>query len=196
MISIKYNFEFGTYGQSIQTIVCISIMFFYITIPLYAYYRSMKEFQNLKSKDLRQKFGAFYKGKAIGKGKHVLIQPVIFLARRLFLVYLVVAGTDELVFQMMMLMGLSLISTLVVYKTEAFELVGERRLSTFSELVILEITYCFFSFDLLDVEANFEVGYFPIVVMGLYIVGFLIIIMVGSIRAIRIGIKLCCAKRY
>ena len=121
MISIKYNFEFGTYGQSIQTIVCISIMFFYITIPLYAYYRSMKEFQNLKSKDLKHKFGAFYKGRAIRKGRKVLTHPMIFLARRLFLVYLIVAGTDELIYQMMMLMGSTLISALLVYKTEAFE---------------------------------------------------------------------------
>ena len=96
-------------------------MFFYITIPLYAYYRSMKEFQNLKSKDLKHKFGAFYKGRAIQKGRKVLTHPMIFLARRLFLVYLIVAGTDELIYQMMMLMGSTLISALLVYKTEAFE---------------------------------------------------------------------------
>ena len=92
-------------------------MTLYIVLPLFAYYRSMIDFDLVLSRDMRHQFGAFYEGKAIKKGRKVLIHPVVFLARRLFLVYLVVAGTDEFIYQMMMLMASTIFSAIVVYLT-------------------------------------------------------------------------------
>lgn len=127
----------------------------YITLPLYVYCKTMRKFEELAGKEMVQSVGAFYEGKAIKRGRKVLFHPVSFLLRRLILVYLVVGGTDELIYQMMILMGSSICSAIIVYQTDAFQLPQERRLSTFSEFVILFLSYCFFSFDLLDVESNF-----------------------------------------
>ena len=133
---------------------------------------------------------------AIKKGKKVLFYPLIFFVRRIVLVYLVVAGTKELIYQMMILMGSTIISACVVHSSETFESSGERRLTAFSEIIILLVTYSFFSFDLLDVEANFEVGYFPIGVMGLFLLISLLIMIIGGFRATKLKIRICCAKRY
>ena len=47
---------------------------------------------------MKYQFGAFYEGQAIKRGRKVLLYPIIFLARRLFLVYLVVAGTKVFIY--------------------------------------------------------------------------------------------------
>ena len=58
----------------------------------------MKEFENLQKKEIKQRLGAFYEGKALKRGKKVLFHPVSFLLRRVILVCLVVAGTKELIY--------------------------------------------------------------------------------------------------
>ena len=65
MISLKYNLVFEPWGQSMQSIACVSIIFLYVALPLFAYFKSMKEFKNLQNKELKQKLGAFYEGKAL-----------------------------------------------------------------------------------------------------------------------------------
>ena len=109
--------------------------------------------------------------------------------------YLVVIGTQELIYQMMILMGLTMLSAVLIYKTEAFVSPSERRLSIFSEFVILQICYCFFCFDLMEVEANYEIGYIPIAYMGVYLLICLVIIISGTFMTIRRKFQLCCARR-
>ena len=125
----------------------------------------------------------------------MLFHPISFLLRRLVLVYLVVAGTEHLVYQMMILMGSTIVSAIIVYRTEAFQLPLDRRLSTFSELVTLLVSYCFFSFDLLDVDSNFLVGYVPIGFMAVFLLASILIILFSSIRKLKMKVKLCCTKR-
>ena len=96
---------------------------------------------------------------------------------------------------MMILMSLTLLSAVLIYQTEAFISPSERRLSTFSEFVILQICYCFLCFDLMGAEENFEVGIIPITYMGAYLLICLIIMIFGAFITIRRKIKLCCARR-
>ena len=58
----------------------------------------MKEFEVLHRKEAKKRFGAFYEDRAIKRGRKVLLHPFGFLLRRIVLVYLVVAGPEELVF--------------------------------------------------------------------------------------------------
>ena len=68
-------------------------------------------------------------------------------------------------------------------------------MDTLNELVILQVAYCFLSFDLLDVERNFAAGYSPVVLTGVYLVIALLLIIIDSIRGVRRKIKVWFAKR-
>lgn len=193
MISFKYNFEFSSGGQSLQTVVCLATMLLYIVLPLFALFKTMQDFDQITSREMKHQFGAFYEGKAIKRGKKVLLHPVLFLARRLFLVVLVVAGTKVFIYQMTMLMASTIAAAIVVFLTEAFDLQQDKHLNTFAEFCILTISYCFFCFDLIDVEQNNEVGYFPIAFTGLYICVCLLLIIAQSIGVLILRCKKRCA---
>ena len=115
----------------------------------------MKEFQVLHRKEAKKIFGAFYQGRALKCGRKVLLHPLSFLLRRTILVYLVIAGPEELVYSMMIFMSSTLLSELILYQTEALQSISKRHLSTLNELVTLLVSYSFLTFDILEVEANF-----------------------------------------
>ena len=155
MISIKYNFEFESRGQTVQTIFAVSTMTTYLAVSLYAYYRSMKDFKSLSDREMKQQIGAFYEGIDVKRGKKVLLQPLSFYMRRIALAYLVVSGFDELIYQVMIFIGTTILSESLLYKTEAILSISLRRLNTFSELIILQVCYYVFCFAILDLESNF-----------------------------------------
>ena len=166
-----------------------------MAIPLYAYYSSIREFESLDNKEMKQRFGAFYQGKAIRRGKKVLVYPLIFITRRLVLIYLVVAGPEELIYQMIILVTSSFLSELMLYITEALGSVSRMHASTLHELVILQVAYCLLSFDFLDAEASFDAGYFPIAITGAYLVISLLFILFISLQTARFKLKILFTKR-
>ena len=93
-------------------------------------------------------------------------------------------------------MGSSLFSVVILYTTEAYRSHSERKMSVLNEFSVLSVTYCFLCFDVLDVEANFWVGYVAIGAVGLYILVCLVIIIVLAFKAIRRKLQTYCAKRY
>ena len=119
-----------------------------------------------------------------------------YLTRRLVLVVLVVSGSEiDLVIQMMIVMASSILSVVVAYWTNAHLIASRRRLGVFNEMVILNISYSFLIFNMIDVETNFSVGYVPIAGIGIYILVSLIVIIVQTYRALRNKCVKCCAKR-
>ena len=109
-----------------------------------------------------------------------------YLTRRLVLVVLVVSGSEiDLVIQMMIVMASSILSVVVAYWTNAHLIASRRRLGVFNEMVILNISYSFLIFNMIDVETNFSVGYVPIAGIGIYILVSLIVIIVQTYRALR-----------
>ena len=58
----------------------------------------MNEFKDLHTKEAKKSFGAFYEGRDIKRGRKVLFHPLSFLLRRIVLIYLVVAGPEEMVY--------------------------------------------------------------------------------------------------
>ena len=58
----------------------------------------VKKFADVEKSYLKVRFGAFYDGLKIENGRKVLLQPAFFLARRLSIGWLVIYGTDELIY--------------------------------------------------------------------------------------------------
>ena len=119
-----------------------------------------------------------------------------FIARRLALVYFVVYGPKDSVFQMMILIGLAILSEVLVYQTKALESIAQRRMGTFNELFMMQVCYNFICFNIVDVETNFAIGYASIAIVGLYILFCLLVILYGSFTAGKLRVRKCCARRY
>ena len=109
MITIKYNFEFAPWGQTVQTVSTITTISIYTALPLLAFYKTMRHFKDLKSRGMKQAFGTLYQSLDISQGRRVLLHPLSFLIRRLVLAYLVVAGTKVLIYQIMILVWSAII---------------------------------------------------------------------------------------
>ena len=92
-------------------------------------------------------------------------------------------------------MASSILSVVVAYWTNAHLIPSRRRLGVFNELVILNISYSFLIFNMIDVETNFSVGYVPIAGIGFYIFVSLLVIIARTYLALRIKCVKCCAKR-
>ena len=144
---------------------------------------------------MKLRLGAFYEGKAIWRGRKVLVYPLVFIARRLVLIYLVVDGPDELIYQMIILISSSFLYEWVLYHTEALESRSMMHASTLNELVILQVAYCFLSFDVLEVEGNFEAGFAPIIITGCFVTISLLFIVYKSLLAARLKLLKYCTKR-
>ena len=125
-----------------------------------------------------------------------MLQPLSFYMRRIVLAYLVVAGFDELIYQVMMFIGSTILSESLLYETEAILSISSRRLNTFSEVIVLQVCYNVLSFAMLDLEANFEVGYVSIIAIGFYMLVCLSIIIFGSLLNIKKKVRIFFAKRY
>ena len=106
----------------------------------------MKEFDSLSDKEMKQQLGAFYEGIDTKRSRKVLLQPLSFYFRRLVLAYLVVAGVEKLIYQITILIWSIILSESLLYRIEAILSVSLRRLSTFGELMILQICYYFLCF--------------------------------------------------
>ena len=65
--------------------------------------------------------------------------------------------------------------------TEAIKTSSERRLMFIGDFTILLVSYCFFTFNILEVETNFMIGYVPIGMIGIYICEFIILGLQGRI---------------
>ena len=58
----------------------------------------LRNFRQVDTKEVKDRYGSFYDGLATENGKKVLVQPMYFLARRLYLSYLVIFGTAVFIY--------------------------------------------------------------------------------------------------
>ena len=65
------------------------VVLIYVVLPLYAYIKTMIRFEYLADKKMLESFGAFYEGRNLKRGRKVLLSPLMFLLRRLGLIFLV-----------------------------------------------------------------------------------------------------------
>ena len=62
--------------------------------------------------------------------------------------------------------------------------------------MVLHVSYYFLSFNMIDVETNFAVGYILIAAIGSYMLVYLVVIIFRSFLAIKLKLKKFCARRY
>ena len=63
------------------------------------------------------------------------------------------------------------------------------------DITILLVSYCFMTFNILDVETNFMIGYAPVALTGLYILICLVVIVSGTTSIMRLRSRKYFMKR-
>ena len=98
LLSIKYNFSFQSLGMKFQSISVLVACFVYLTLPVVILVGVLQNYRLIDTKQIKERYGSFYEGLATKNGKKVLIQPMYFLAMRLYLSYLVIFSTSIFVY--------------------------------------------------------------------------------------------------
>ena len=68
-------------------------------------------------------------------------------------------------------------------------------MNVFGDFILLQICYFFYIFNMVEVEVNFAIGYFPIALVGFYILTCLIIVIASTVKFMRTRMRVCCAKK-
>ena len=118
-----------------------------------------------------------------------------FLARRLYLPYLVVFGTEVFVYQMAQIMLSCAIAAILPYVIDSLEEARERRTNSMSEILTLFTCYAFTTFNIISVDDNFQVGYLVVGVLSAYMLIVILVVIWGTIKSICVSIRKYCLRR-
>lgn len=184
LIQINSSIKIESWGQKVHYYLCISILAVYIMMPLVFFAKVLCNFKDNHKKEMKATYGALYRGKAIKRGRKVLLQPISYFLRRLLVVYLV-QNVKYRFCQITLTILLTLVTANVTNQTKAFERRVDSRRSNFAELAVLLNCYCFLNFDILTAEQNFNLGYVSIGVLCLYIGLNLLLLVTGTITLIK-----------
>ena len=149
-ITLKYSLDFDVLGSQIHNTACLVTMTLYFFLHAYTFYITFTKFKMIRDKELMEKFGHFYDGIDTKQGKKVLLQPMTFLLRRLFMVYLIVYGTKTFTYQMILVMASTMYTLIIMFVTNSFKKPGERYLKIFGDAAILQMCYNFFCFAMVE----------------------------------------------
>ena len=89
----------------------------YILIPTFTLAKLLINFEQVRDRDFSAKFGAFYDGLSLKNGKKVLLEPVAFLARRIFLAFLIIYSTKTFIWQILPLLASNLAVMIITFTT-------------------------------------------------------------------------------
>ena len=68
-------------------------------------------------------------------------------------------------------------------------------MNVLGDFIMLQICYFFYIFNMLNVDRNFAIGYFPIGLMGLYIFTCLSKIILGTVIYLRVRTRIYYVKK-
>ena len=154
----------------------------YLVIPIICVILIIKNFYSIGKPEMRDRFGAFYEGLKVEKGRKILIDPVFYLLRRIGMAWLILQDTiTPLMIQLMVVFAMSFVTMITSNILEAHEDKSRVRFMNLTEMVFLSTAYMFIIFNMVSVEDNFTIGYVPIVTFGVYIFYVLTSVFIGII---------------
>ena len=99
MIQFKYDFKFDSWGGAFQTISALCYSAFYLFLPTSILIFCLARFEHLEKINNKGRIGDFYDGLDLSKGRIVLLYNVVFYLRRLYIPWMIVYGSRNIVFQ-------------------------------------------------------------------------------------------------
>jgi len=92
-IKLKYHLKFDSFGEKVESWMTIVSMAGYLLIPAIAIIQLLRNFDLAEEKGFKNRFGALYEGLDTRKGRQILLEPIVFIARRIFVAWIVIYGT-------------------------------------------------------------------------------------------------------
>ena len=117
------------------------------------------------------------------------MNPLIFLARRLWLACLIAYGEKTLIKQLAQVFVMTGIVALTDYQFDTYSDKSMRRAQTINETVLLMVSYSFLIFNMMTVEHSFSIGFVSIGITGLYMVSGLIISLFKTLGGVKASLR-------
>ena len=139
-------------------------------MPLWIIHFYLKNFENLEDEKFEEKYGAVYEGLKPDH-KSWIVYPVYFIVRRVLFMIISLLLYNFVMFQIILLILLTLCSACYILHIRPFEEELVNNLEVMNEtftLMLLSVMFCFT--DLIDdVELQYTIGYIFIIYMCLCI---------------------------
>jgi len=84
LINLAY-FEFGDYGSVISGLFTILFTFLVMAFPIWVIILMIRNWDQLSGEEMRGRYGSLYEDFDLEVGRSVIIVPVLFMVRRIFL---------------------------------------------------------------------------------------------------------------
>ena len=122
--------------------------------------------------------------------------PIYFLARRLYLSYLVIVfGKTVFVYQMAQIIGISLLAAILPYLLASHKSRTDAGKNAASEFLILLVCNAFVTFNITDIDGNFLLGYFMVGFISFFVASVLLYVLVTTIKSVYSRCKRSLVKR-
>ena len=149
-INLRYNFEWKTSGDAINTISSLLISLPPMLYPFFlaVFYTTYKNQQRILKcdQDFIKRYGSFIKDLNFRRrGKRALWYPCAQQLRKLWLAGILILGNDyPVVLNLFCVVAQSLIMFAVIGYYKPYISTGANRMLFFNEILILMFTYCLF----------------------------------------------------
>jgi hypothetical protein len=188
--------KFTTYGETVQSVVCLLAFLALVGFPVVLTFRAKRVWGKETLDGFVEQTQPFFEDLELTKGAGVIVVPFYFLVRRLLMAVIIVILGDHLITQVF-IMAMSII-TAVIINGHVDGLPRKKRIMEFlNETILMFVLYsmiCFSPF-VPENKARITMGYFCCLVVALHLVVNLSLILAASVQSLIKNFKLWRAKR-
>ena len=183
-------------GLKVMSILCAIFLGCAIIIPIIIISYLRNKFDQLKTDEMKNAFGALYADLNLKEGRKVLLGPTFFLARRMMLAIAICTVGKVLIWQIF-IMSTLIIAQVILIGTNIFTEKTKRRLEFFNELILMTTMYTILVYSAWNDDAilKFQVGYVTIFIVACHLAVNLTLIFGTTAISIRKKCRVKNAKR-
>ena len=127
LISLKNKFVWDSFGEQVQSATCFVTFVSYLLLLAFVAKNVYQRFGDAGKKKTKNMFGQVYQDYDYSLGRKVLIEPTLFVSRRIYLALLIVYSEQVLVYQLTQVFIMTAITVLATYHFETIKQKSLRR---------------------------------------------------------------------
>lgn len=173
-----------TWGELLNSVIAIIFLVIVIGVPILVGVQMYRYWSLLLTEDFYTMYGELYENLLIDTDKHVILQPVIFFARRLMLSFTVVYLQDTLIWQIVSITVQVIVVIIYIGNVSPFKIKIANKIEIFNEVCIMLTMYNFLCFSdfVPDIHVKIGIGFFCISFVALQILVNLFLLAYETIR--------------
>lgn len=158
-------------ANSVSSLLTLISLIFVICFPVCIAIFLLINWRRLPEKNFLVKWSALYELLNLKAGKWIILEPVTFLVRRLFL-SVVVLYTETFVFQFLVITATCMWQVFLVCIVKPYKENSVYKMEIFNECVTMVVTYCFMLFSdfMNNLERKYDIGYIACLLTALHMI--------------------------